>query len=143
MRRFLFSLLLRSLALSAYAQAPEDNMWTKTTTGNWEDPYWSTGMLPNSNSTVWFTNAGYKALALGPSTRAFPDSLTIHDLTVSSPTGSVNTLLLNFLGVLTPLKAGVVWVETNSTVLSLNSRMELWSGMVVDGMFQFGQFSEL
>src|SRR5207249_7218949 len=101
------------------------------------------GMLPNSNSIVWFTNAGYKALALGPSTRAFPDSLTIHDLTVSSPTGSVNTLLLNFLGVLTPLKAGVVWVETNSTVLSLNSRMELSSGMVVQGSVRFGQFSEL
>src|SRR2546423_9813561 len=130
MRGLFISLLLSVLSLSAYAQAPEYNSWTKTTSGYWEEAFWSAGRLPYSNSYVMFTNAGYKALALGPSTRAFPDSLTIHDLTVSSPTDSANTLLLNFLGVLTPLKAVVVWVKTNSTVLSLNSRLEISSGMV-------------
>src|SRR4051794_10853715 len=82
MTHFIVSLLLIALSVSGQAQI---NSWTKSTSGNWEEPFWSAGTLPSSASDVMFTNAGYKALALSPSTRAYPDSLTVHSLTISSP----------------------------------------------------------
>jgi hypothetical protein len=136
------SLLILLLAISGRVYG-EVNSWTKPTSGNWEEPFWSAGSLPSLTSDAMFTNAGWKALALGPSTRAFPSSLNIHSLTVSSPTGTVNTLLLNFLGILTPLKAVDIYLGTNANILSLNSRMEISSSLVVDGAFSFGQYSEL
>src|SRR5436190_19386587 len=134
----LFILLL--LITSGHGQV---NSWTKPTSGNWEEPFWSAGTLPNSTQNIFFTNAGWKALALSPTTRAYPESLSVRDLTISSPTGSFNTLMLNFLGVLTPLKAITVQVNSNATLLSLNSRMEIASNFTVDGVFQIGDFSEV
>src|SRR3954471_21913634 len=135
---FLFNLLL--VSASVHAQV---NSWTKPTSGNWEEPFWSAGTLPNSSQNVLFTNAGWKALALGPTTRAYPESRSVRDLTISSPTGSFNTLMLNFLGVLTPFRAVTIEVNSNATLLSLNSRMEISSNLTVDGVVQFGEFSEL
>src|SRR5438477_1445298 len=93
------------------------NSWRKTTSGNWEEPFWSAGTLPNSNSYVMFTNAGWKALALSPSTRAYPAALSVRDLAISSPADSFNTLMLNLLGVLTPLKAVTIEVHSNAALL--------------------------
>jgi hypothetical protein len=45
------------------AQTIEGNAWTNTTSGNWEEPYWSLGVLPGPNQAVLLTNAGWKALA--------------------------------------------------------------------------------
>src|SRR5690349_8087292 len=55
------------------------NSWTKPTSGYWEEQaYWSLGTLPNSSQSVVFTNAGWKALAIGAGTaQEFPDSMQI------------------------------------------------------------------
>jgi hypothetical protein len=143
MQRWFLLLVSTVLALTTQAQEIRSNGWTKATSGNWEEQYWSLGTLPNSNSMVLFTNAGFKALALSPSTRAFPDALKVYSLDVDSPPDSANTLFFNFLGVLTPFKSG--WIDvrnSNSTLLCLNSRLEL-NSMVMEGAFRFGQFSQL
>jgi len=46
------------------------NSWTKPTSGYWEEQaYWSLGAWPDASQDVVFTNAGWKALAIGYGTR--------------------------------------------------------------------------
>ena len=96
------------------------NQWTKTTSGNWEEPYWSVGALPSmQQDTVIFANPGYKALAIGPSTRAYPNSLSIRKLIVDQPS---NLLLLNYVGMDTPLRvASDLVVGREASLLSYYS----------------------
>src|SRR6185503_11301552 len=72
------------------------NDWTKTQSGQWQEPFWSLGVLPSgTQSAIHFTNAGFKALAISPTTRSqFPQTLTISNLVVSAPSNSANLLLL-------------------------------------------------
>ena len=83
-------------ALNVFADA---NSWLKPTSGNWEEPQWSQGILPNYGHAVMITNAGWKAVQIAPSTaQNFPDSLTVYSITVASPVDSFNTLLVNYAG---------------------------------------------
>ncbi len=70
------------------------NSWTNRGSGYWEEPYWSCGRLPAADQgLIAFTNAGWKALAIGPNTTAnFADSLTIKALDVEAPSNSFNEL---------------------------------------------------
>jgi hypothetical protein len=102
MPRFYFVLWLGgSLSLSTPA-ATGTNEWTKTTSGYWEENYWSLGELPSiANDLVAFRNPGFKALAIGANTTAnYPDSLSIRNLAVFDP---ANLLLLNYAGLEVPL----------------------------------------
>jgi hypothetical protein len=78
------------------------NRWTKSTSGYWEEPFWSLGELPSmTNDAIVFDNAGFKALAIGPTTTAgYANSLAIRNLAVD---GAHNLLLLNYSGLATPL----------------------------------------
>src|SRR3954466_12083766 len=61
----LLGFLLHTFPLCA---APT-NTWTKPTSGNWEESYWSAGILPSMNfGAIEFRNPGFKALAIAPST---------------------------------------------------------------------------
>src|SRR5437867_13281744 len=74
--RSLFSIPF--LFFVAIAPAVADiNSWTKPTSGYWEEQaYWSLGKLPESTQSVMFTNAGWKALAIGANTaQNFPQSM--------------------------------------------------------------------
>ncbi len=97
------------------------NSWTKPTSGAWEEPVWSLGILPNSSQTIEFTNAGFKAIGINPATvSGFPGSLTINHLDVFAPANSSNTLLLNFIGTNVPLQVlNGVNVGTNGRILNL------------------------
>ena len=54
-----------SLCAERSSAAGGTNSWTKPTSGNWQEPYWSLGALPSINeAAVMFTNGGYKALAI-------------------------------------------------------------------------------
>src|SRR5439155_10859951 len=81
------------------------NDWTKPTSGNWEEPYWSLGELPSTNhSLIRIINPGYKAVAINYATTInYPDSLHIGSLTIDAAVDSYNTLLLNYAGLATPL----------------------------------------
>src|SRR5882724_11335214 len=82
------------------------NAWTKPTSGYWEEQaYWSLEMLPDATQSIIFTNAGWKALALGANTaQNFPQSMQIQGLAITAPVDSYNTLLMNFCGFEQPLQ---------------------------------------
>ena len=98
-----------SVLLTLFPIAPalaDANSWLKPSSGNWEEPQWSQGILPNSGHSVMITNAGWKAVQISNSTaQNFPGSLTVYSVTVSSPADSFNTLLLNYAGFGRPLTA--------------------------------------
>src|SRR4051812_47178932 len=75
--------LLTVSTLNSFADA---NSWLKPSSGNWEEPYWSQGILPNYGHAVMITNAGWKAVQIAPSTvQYYPDSVTVYSITVASP----------------------------------------------------------
>lgn len=122
-----FILFCLSLAGSARAQT---NSWTSPTSGNWEDMNWSLGVLPGTNQTVQIANHGWKAVAIGPNTSFnFPQTMTISALSVTSPgTDTVNTLLLNYAGLQTPLVTQSLYVGTNAALVLLQSALLVTNG---------------
>jgi len=104
------------------------NSWTKPTSGVWEEPWWSLAELPSiEQSGVMITNAGYKAVAVGISTRDFhPNSMTISNLTVAAPANSSNTLLLNYAGGGVPLRIlDSLTLGSNASLINLASSLKV------------------
>ncbi|HZR17000.1 MAG TPA: hypothetical protein VFE51_06715 [Verrucomicrobiae bacterium] len=127
--------------------AAQMNVWTNPTSGKWQDSAWSLGVLPGAGQDIELTNAGWKALAIDPSTvSAFPDSLTINSITIDSPTDSFNVLLLNYTGTETPLTVGgsghpgSVTVHSGSSVVMLSSALKVQNSLAPDGSEQ-GSFN--
>ncbi len=113
-------------AVSIEAQTTADNAWTSPTSGNWEDPDWSLGALPAPNQAILFTNAGWKALAIGPNTaQNYPQTMDVDSITVSSPTNSFNVLLLNYAGYQTPLTANAITLGSNTVMTILASTLNV------------------
>jgi hypothetical protein len=96
-------LLLSAISLDTLTLTTQaENTWTKTTSGYWEEPFWSLGRLPAEGDTVSFYNEGYKALAVGSVTASnYPAALSMDRLIVQ---GSNNLLLLNWAGTAVPLR---------------------------------------
>jgi hypothetical protein len=124
---------------SLHAQ-PQINSWTNSTSGKWEDANWSLGELPGTNQTILLTNAGWKALAIDPSTAEnFPDSLSVDSVTISSPAYSFNRLLLNYSGFQTPLIVRSLSIDGNSAMTMLSSALCLTNGA---GLQLGGEFDQ-
>ncbi len=127
----------------------QTNSWTNPASGNWEDPYWSQGTPPGSNQSIYLTNTGWKALQISPATtQSYPQTLGVNSITVSSPTNSSNTLLLNYAGLQTPLIVGsasvpgVFVLSSNATVLMLSSALEVENSFYgTPDQRSFGAFS--
>jgi hypothetical protein len=116
--------------LAAFAQTPtfaQVNSWTNATSSNWDQTTnWSLGVLPNSSQSVMIANAGFKAVAINPSTPInFTGTMTVSNLTIR---GGVNTLLLNFFGTAVPLT-----VLNGLTVADSGRIVNFSSGLVVQG----------
>ena len=115
------------------------NSWTNPVSANWEEPYWSLGILPNSTQMVMITNDGYKAVGIFPSTVLnFPNSLTVSNLTISAPTNAFSTLLLNYSGTATPLRVlNGCTISTNGSLDNLYGAFEVDSGQwnITSGQF--------
>ncbi len=136
----------------AAAPVAQTNSWTNATSGNWENAYWSLGALPGTNQTILLTNSGWKALEIGPGTvQDVPDSLIVGSLIISSPgTDTVNTLLLNYAGLQTPLQIegagtqGELTLGTNCALVMLSSALKAQSpqGELDGNFFVEGAFSE-
>ena len=142
----LHALTIIAVISFAFRGAAQTNSWTKLNSGLWHEAFWSLGVLPAaSQSHIFFTNAGWKALAVDSVTaRDFPDSLTIPRLTVASPTNTMNTLLLNFAGVQTPLRVAESFeLGSNSVLLTLLSALEVGDDFFVDGTVNHGDLSEV
>jgi hypothetical protein len=109
------------------------NSWTSPTSGNWDQPTnWSLGILPNSSQSIMITNAGWKAVAINPSTPTnFPSSMTISNLTIRGASNTLNTLLLNYVGTAVPLTvSNGVTLADNAQILNFNSGFEVESGTI-------------
>jgi hypothetical protein len=121
----------------------QTNSWINPGSGNWEDsPSWSLGIPPGTNQSIFLTNAGWKAVAIGPNTaNNFPQTLNIDSITISSPTNSFNSLLLNFVGVGSPLVANSVTLNTNSVITLHSSALLVNSNMSIGGTFNQNDFS--
>jgi hypothetical protein len=143
--------------LTLLAQA---NSWTKPTSGYWEEPYWSLGILPGTNQDIYLTNAGWKALAIGPSTaQNYPQTLNVGSVNVSAPAYSFNLFLLNYPGLQTPVvigsanHPGSLLVASNSAVLMLYSTLQIYEfygefgaelgAFSIGGTFTQGEFSQV
>jgi hypothetical protein len=127
------------------AQTIEDNAWTNAVSGNWQDAYWSLGTLPGTNQDIYITNAGWKALAIGPGTvQNYPQTLTVNSITVSSPTNSFNVLLLNYAGYQTPFMANSITLNSNTVMTILASVVNVTnmggSRLEVGGTVNQGEF---
>jgi hypothetical protein len=113
----------------------QTNSWTNSASGNWEDSSsWSLGILPGTNQDIMLTNSGWKALAIGPYTaQNFPETMTVDSITISAPSNSYNTLLLNYSGAQTPLTVQSLSVGSNSTVTLVSSALEVDGTMDIGG----------
>ncbi len=133
----LWIIALLSLNNSSNAQV---NSWISPTSGNWQDSSWSLGVLPGPNQTILITNAGWKAVAIGANTAAnFLQSLTVDSITIASPTNTVNSLLMDFVGVGTPLIVNSVTNE--NSVITLQSSSLHANYMSIGGTFNQNNFS--
>jgi hypothetical protein len=143
--RLSFSLAL----LAASGSSQTFNSWVKPSSGDWEDQTaWSLGTLPSANQALLFTNAGWKALAIGANTaRNFPQSMKVGSITVSSPQDSYNVLLLNYAGYGTALQAGSVTINTNAVLTLLGSMLSVTNSgttndaLLIDGTVNQGDNS--
>ncbi len=120
-------------------QGIQANVWTKPTSGYWEEPYWSLGIPPGTNQAIFFTNAGWKALAIGSSTvQNYPQTLNVNSITVAAPTNSFNLLLLNFMGYQTPLTANVITLNSNTAMTVLASVLNQTNAATSDYRLEVG-----
>src|SRR5690242_14457368 len=97
--------------LAVYGQTGPTNTWVRASGGNWEEASaWSLG-VPTGGQSVRIANPGWKAVQLTHSTAVdFPTSMTVGSITVASPQDTMNTLLLNNVGVGFPLTANEITV---------------------------------
>jgi hypothetical protein len=139
---------VRDIALIVFGLVPaafgQTNDWINTFGGSWQTgSFWSLGVPPtNTQSAILITNAATKTVSINSKTSA--DLLTISNLTVSAPVGSVNTLLLDNAGSLTPLivlsnltvNSGGAVKLTNSALVVNNRSVGLFAvdgAMTLDG----------
>jgi hypothetical protein len=111
------------------------NSWINSGSGNWgQSANWSLGVLPNSAQSVMITNPGFKAVTIDSSTPInFPGSMTVSNLTITSPTNSFNTLVLNVGGAGNPLVIGVDTNTPGSLLIGSNSAVVMYSsGLIVN-----------
>src|SRR5207245_2842023 len=98
------SILFGVLFGSAPPTSGQVNAWTKSSSGNCEEPYWSLARLPRAGDSVMITNGGWKAIQMGNSTAVnYPSSLAANAIEIRSPVDSFNTLILNYVGTQSPL----------------------------------------
>jgi hypothetical protein len=144
--RSIVPIILLLLTLPASAQV---NSWTKPTSGNWEEPYWSLGVPPAFDHRVMLTNAGWKAVQIAWSTvQSQPQSLNVYSIDITSPVDSFNTLLLNYAGFQIPLTVNYsLTVGSNAALTMHYSALRLATptgvGLSIGGEFNQNDSSEV
>ncbi|HZV34037.1 MAG TPA: hypothetical protein VFB72_05625 [Verrucomicrobiae bacterium] len=126
-------LLMFLCCYSAFAQT--NNSWIGSSSGDWESPEWSLG-LPSAGEDIYINNAGSKVIVIEPTTvDNYPQTMTVHSLTIESPAGTTNSLFLNDAGLETPLSLTNMYVGENSSVLLEMSSLEVFNALSIDGAF--------
>ncbi|MGN6553539.1 MAG: hypothetical protein ACTHLW_07430, partial [Verrucomicrobiota bacterium] len=121
------------------------NEWTKPDSGYWEEPFWSLGVLPAPDQNlVAFRNPGFKALAIGANTTFnYANSLSIENLLVDAPAGSINQLLLNYAGLSIPLSVHSDFnLGSNASLVSYYSALR-GGNLYLSGPAAFSESSQV
>jgi T5SS/PEP-CTERM-associated repeat protein len=132
--------LLLAVLIAATAQA-QDNSWTNTTSGKWEDSSnWSLGIPPAFSQVIFVTNAGGETVTIDAATvlsNALNSCMTTSNLTVSSPNSATNTLFLNNAGLTAPLSVlDTLDVDTNGALVVNGSVVQI-SGTLFVGEYGY------
>jgi hypothetical protein len=123
--------------------AAQTNSWTSTQSGSWETNSWSLGTLPGSGQTVLLTNAGWKAVEItGLTVGSHPETLSVDRIYLSAPPDSFNELLLNYAGTGTPLTCGTLLISSNTSVVALNSSVNVVNSFTGGGFSVGGTFAQ-
>ncbi len=102
-------------------EAQTTNSW-RFLSGKWElGTNWTINLPPTNNSFVFITNATTKTVTIDAVTTNSPTTMTITNLTLSAPGGSVNTLLLSDPGTNTPLRIANAFTITAGGVLQISN----------------------
>lgn len=118
-----------STATSITVPAAANNSWTSANNGKWETPTdWSANMAPIITHSVFVTNGTTKTVTIDATTAATPGIMAVADLTLGSPNGSTNTLLLANTGLGAPLRVLNALTITNSILWITNSALESLRG---------------
>lgn len=134
------------LFTSAFGQI---NSWTKPTSGNWEELYWSMGVRPAPGHRVMIDNPGWKAVQIwGNTVQNFPSTLTVYLVNIASPVDSYNTLLLRQMGYQRPLTVTYsLTVGTGAALTMEQSALHLGGptgvGLSVGGIVNHDQSSQV
>ena len=124
--RVLMSLVLCITGGWFHVARAQTNSWTNSASGNWEDSYWSLGVLPGTNQAILFTNVGLNVLTIGPNTaQNFPETMSVDSVTIAPPAGSAHILLLNDAGFQTPFTANQFNVASNAMTLLYSSSLQV------------------
>jgi len=111
------------------------NSWTNSVSGRWEmAANWSSGSAPSSSDTAdLITNASSKTVTIDATTSgSYPATMTLNTLTILAPVGSINTLFLNWAGVITPLAVSAnLAIGTNGALVANSSRVQVSGNLVV------------
>src|SRR5689334_10538568 len=121
------------LVTTASGQTRAANSWTKPSSGFWEEPNWSLGVLPNSSQSIFITNQNWKAVGITPSTAAnFPTSMTVDSLTVQGAYDTFNTLLLQYVGTGSPLTVlNGITLQDMARILNFDSALIVQGGTII------------
>ncbi len=113
------------------------NSWTDSS-GKWEtSANWSLGAPPSSaQSATFITNANTKTVTIDAITAgSSPAAMTISNLTLSGPVGTINTLSLTNAGLATPLRIfNVLGLNSGGVLLITNSALRVDGGFNLDGI---------
>lgn len=75
-----------------------DSTWTASGSGKWENAGNWSGGLPDSTKSVFIANATSKTVTVDVTTAGSPGTLSIQQLTLDAPAGTINTLKLDNVG---------------------------------------------
>jgi hypothetical protein len=111
------------------------NSWTSAASGKWETgANWSVGTPSLTNVANLITNATTKTVTIDAVTTNVASSLTISNLTVSGPPGTVNTLQLTNAGVASPFTIlNTAMIGNGGAMLVTNSVMRIASSLLAQG----------
>ncbi|MBI5684666.1 MAG: hypothetical protein HZC54_06270 [Verrucomicrobia bacterium] len=100
-----------------------DNIWTNLGGGYWDTVgVWSLGIRPTNSHNIFITNATTKTVTMDSTTSgSYPASLTIYNLSLWGPAGTINTLYLNNSGLAVPLTVSNDFTLSTGGVLRVNN----------------------
>lgn len=109
----------------------QDNSWTNTASGKWEDSAnWSLGIQPTNSQSLFLTNDLTKTVTIDATTSgSYPETMTVTNVILFAPSGVTNTLVLSDAGTTTPLH-----VLENLSVTAGGMLLMSNSALVVDGL---------